>query len=156
MRLPSSRRGVSEIIAALLVICIIVSAGTLFAVYASGIMGGLQSPLPSQPYTEQFSVEDYNWITLGSLIVNVRNTGVVTVNLATADYYLSGIKLTTAPTFSCVSPATSTAVAPNGACNLTWSLTASSYSSGIMYVLKIVVTNGAKFTFSLIAGSNTH
>jgi hypothetical protein len=35
-------------------------------------------------------------------------------------------------------------------------LTASSYSSGIAYVLKIVVTNGAIFTFSLIAGSNTH
>jgi flagellin-like protein len=155
MRLPSSRRGVSEIIAALLVVCITVSAGTLFAAYASGVMGRLQSTV-SQPYTEQFSAEYYNWNTLTSLIVDVRNTGVATVNLATADYYLSGIKLTTAPTFSCVSPATSTAVAPTGACQLTWSLTAGSYSSGLAYVLKIVLTDGTTFTFSLIAGSNTH
>jgi hypothetical protein len=147
---------VSEIIAALLVVCITVSAGTLFAAYASGLMGRILNPVTSQPYTEQFSVEYYNWNTLSSLIVDVRNTGVATVNLATADYYLSGIKLTTAPTFSCVSPATSTAVAPVGVCNLTWSLTAGSYSSGIAYVLKIVLTDGTTFTFSLIAGSNTH
>jgi hypothetical protein len=36
-------------------------------------------------------------------------------------------------------------------------LTAGSYSSGIAYVLKIVLTtDGATFTFSLIAGSTTH
>ncbi|HXZ90732.1 MAG TPA: archaellin/type IV pilin N-terminal domain-containing protein [Candidatus Dormibacteraeota bacterium] len=155
MRLPWSRRGVSEIIAALLVVCITVSAATLFAAYASGLMGSLLTTV-TQPYTEQFSVEYYNWNTLSSLSVDVRNTGVATVNLATADYYLSGIQLTTAPTFSCVSPATSTAVAPSGACSLTWSLTAGSYSSGIAYVLKIVLRDGATFTFSIVAGSNTH
>jgi len=155
MRLPWSRRGVSEIIAALLVVCITVSAATLFAAYASGLMGNLLTTV-TQPYTEQFSVEYYSWNTLSSLSVDVRNTGVATVNLATADYYLSGIQLTTAPTFSCVSPATSTAVAPTGACSLTWSLTAGSYSSGIAYVLKIVLRDGATFTFSIVAGSNTH
>jgi hypothetical protein len=36
-------------------------------------------------------------------------------------------------------------------------LTASSYTSGIAYVLKIVLTtDGAMFTFSFIAGSTTH
>jgi hypothetical protein len=35
-------------------------------------------------------------------------------------------------------------------------VTAGSYSSGIAYVLKIVLTDGSTFTFSLIAGSNTH
>jgi len=155
MRLPWSRRGVSEIIAALLVVCITVSAATLFAAYASGLMGSLLTTV-TQPYTEQFSVEYYSWNTLSSLSVDVRNTGVATVNLATADYYLSGIQLTTAPTFSCVSPATSTAVAPTGACSLTWSLTAGSYSSGIAYVLKVVLKDGATFTFSIVAGSNTH
>ena len=156
MRLVSSRKGVSEIIAALLVISITISAMTLFAVYASGLMGSILKPAGQPPYTEQLSSEYYNWNTLGSLIVDVRNTGVATVNLQTADYYLSGIKLT-APTFSCVSPATSTAVTPGGACSLTLSLTASSYTSGIAYVLKIVLTtDGAMFTFSFIAGSTTH
>ena len=153
----TSRKGVSEIIASLLIICITVSAATLFAAYASGLMGKIQPPAASQPYTEQFSVEYYNWITLGSLVVDVRNTGVATVNLATADYFLSGIKLTSAPAFSCVAPATSTAVGPSGVCSLTFTVTAGSYSSGIAYVLKIVLaTDGATFTYSLIAGSNTH
>jgi len=153
MRLPSSRRAVSQIIAALLLVCITVSAAALFATYASGLMGKILTPVTAQPYTEQFSVEYYAWNTTSSLIVHVRNTGSATVNLSTADYFLSGIKLTTAPTFSCVSPATSTAVGPTGACSLNWSVTAGSYSSGIAYVLKIVLTDGSTFTFSLIAGN---
>jgi len=152
MRLPSSRRAVSQIIAALLLVCITVSAAALFATYASGLMGKILTPVTAQPYTEQFSVEYYAWNTTSSLIVHVRNTGSATVNLSTADYFLSGIKLTTAPTFSCVSPATSTAVGPTGACSLTWS-SLTSYSSGIAYVLKIVLTDGSTFTFSLIAGN---
>lgn len=160
LRLLRSRKAVSEIIAALLIICITVAGGTLFAAYASGLMGKILNPISTQPYTEQLSVEYYSWYCSGStcsLIVDVRNTGVATVNLATADYYLSGIQPTTAPSFSCVAPATSTVVAPSGACQLSWSLTANSYPTGIAYVLKIVLTkDGATFTFSLIAGSNTH
>jgi len=155
MRLPSSRRAVSQIIAALLLVCITVSAAALFATYASGLMGKILTPVTAQPYTEQFSVEYYAWNTTSSLIVHVRNTGSATVNLSTADYFLSGIKLTTtASTFSlsCVSPATSTAVGPTGACSLNWS-SLTSYSSGIAYVLKIVLTDGSTFTFSLIAGN---
>jgi archaellum component FlaF (FlaF/FlaG flagellin family) len=116
-------------------------------------MGKILTPVTAQPYTEQFSVEYYSFTT-SSLIVDVRNTGNATVNLSTADYFLGGIKLT-APTFppsSCVSPATSTAVVPTGACSLTWS-SLTSYSSGIAYVLKIVLTDGSTFTFSLIAGN---
>jgi len=151
------RKAISEIIAALLLICITVAVGTLFAAYASGLMGRIEPGAASQPYTEQLSVEYYEWPsnTLSSLTIDVRNTGVATVNLQTADYYLSGIQLTTAPTFTCVAPATSTAIAPTGVCQLVWnSLTASSYTSGIAYVLKIVLTkDGATFTFSVVAGS---
>jgi len=151
-----SHKGISEIIATLLIIMMTVTAGTLFAAYASGVLGRIMNPSTAQPYTEQFSVEDYTWNTLSTLQVNVRNTGLATTNLSTADYYLSGTKIAT-PTFSCTSPATSTAVVPSSACQLTWSLTAGSYTSGIAYVLKIVLTNdGSTFTFSLIAGSNTH
>lgn len=157
----SSRKGISEIIASLLIICITVSAGTLFAAYASGLMGKIQPPAASQPYTEQLSAEYYNWNTLSSLVVDVRNTGVATVNLATADYYLSGVSQTCS---SCVTNptggtcTTTSAVAPGTACTLTLTPSPSgSYSSGIAYVLKIVLTkDGATFTFSIIAGSTTH
>ena len=163
MRLLASRKGVSEIISALLIICITVSAATLFAAYASGLMGKIQPPVASQPYTEQFSVEYYNWNTLSSLTFDLRNTGEATVNLATADYYLSGVQQACSSGSCVTNPSggtcTSTsAVAPATACLITLAPSPSgSYSSGIAYVLKIVLTkDGAIFTFSLIAGSYTH
>jgi flagellin-like protein len=156
MRWVSSRKGVSEIIAALLVIMITISAGTLFAAYASGLMGSMQKQMATQPYIEQISSEDYTWTTLNSLTVNVRNTGAATVNLQTADYYLVGVLLS-APSPSC-STGSATSVAPGTVCTISWSsLTASSYSAGVAYVLKVVLTkDGATFTFTLVAGSATH
>jgi len=156
MRWVSSRKGVSEIIAALLVIMITISAGTLFAAYASGLMGSMQKQMTTQPYIEQISSEDYTWTTLSSLTVNARNTGAATINLQTADYYLAGILLS-APSPSC-STGSWNAVAPGTVCTISWSsLTASSYSTGVAYVLKIVLTkDGATFTFTLVAGSATH
>jgi flagellin-like protein len=162
LRLLKSRKGISEIIASLLIICITVSAATLFAAYASGLMGKIQPPAASQPYTEQFSAEYYNWNTLSTLTVNLRNTGVATVNLQTADYFVSGIEIATGS----VSPGTCSSgtwssVAPVVECPLTISGLGTTnpvtINSGIAYVLKIVLaTDGATFTFSLIAGSNTH
>ena len=165
-----SRKGISEIIATLLIIMMTVTAGTLFAAYASGIMGNILNPVTSQPYAEQLSVEYYSWFLCnGSTstwcpIVDVRNTGSATINLAklasgspAADYYLNGVSIT-APTITCTSPATSTALVPGGACQLALSgLQMSSYPPGVAFVLKIVITtDGTTLTFSLIAGSNTH
>jgi len=157
MRWVSSRKGVSEIIAALLVIMITISAGTLFAAYASGLMGGMQKQMTAQPYIEQISSEYYNWNTVSSLTVDVRNTGAATINLQTADYYLGG-NLIPSGSVAVTVCATPSAVTPGTACTVTLSgLSTSSYSIGVAYVLKIVLTkDGATFTFLIIAGSTTH
>jgi len=159
MRSLSSRKGISEILAALLVVCITVSAATLLAAYASGLMGSLQTKV-TQPYTEQLTLEYYNWNTLTSLSVDFRNTGAATLNLQTADYYVGGIKMATPTvgTGGCTpSGQTWSALAPVGACPITVTISGlGTINSGIAYVLKIVLTDGATFTFFCIAGSNTH
>lgn len=150
MKLPTSRRGISEVIAALLVICITVSAGTIFAVYASGLMGGLQTKV-TQPYTEQLTLEYYNWLTVASgPTLTIRNDGAAPITFA--DYFIQGIKITT------VSPDNCPSVLPvQSSCTLTLQIPSGlTVISGIAYALKFVANDGTVFTFSCIAGSNTH
>ncbi|HXZ90908.1 MAG TPA: archaellin/type IV pilin N-terminal domain-containing protein [Candidatus Dormibacteraeota bacterium] len=151
MRPPSSRRGVSEIIAALLVVCITVSAATLFAVYASGLMGSLQMRV-SQPYTEQLTLEYYNWLTVANgPSLTIRNDGMATITFAA--FYIQGVKNTTDLT-----PNTCPSVLPvQSSCTLTFPVPSTlTVTSGIAYTVKFVAKDGTIFTFSIIAGSNTH
>ncbi len=165
MRLLTSRKAVSEIIAALLIICITVSAGTLLAAYASGLMGRIQPPVASQPYTEQLTLEYYYWLNCPSgstcsgssksPTLTIRNDGAATVKLV--DFFMQGNSST---------PAGSGGICPSGppytlpvqqSCTLTFTIpTGMTVTSGIAYTLKLVASDGAIFTFSCIAGSNTH
>lgn len=148
MRLPSSRRGVSEIIAALLIVCITVSAGTLFAAYASGVMGRLQSTV-AQPYTEQLTLEYYNWLTVASgPTLTIRNDGAAPITFA--DYFIQGVKITPSNN-NCPSQ-----LSVQSSCTLTFPPTGLTVTSGIAYMVKFVGNDGTIFTFSCIAGSNTH
>jgi len=155
MRPPWSRRGISEIIAALLVICITVSAGTLLAVYASGVMGRLQTTV-TQPYTKQLTLEYYNWLdcpsgstcsgSTQSPTLTIRNDGAATITLA--DFYMNGMPTTVSgcPSLQVQSTCTITFPIPSGL----------TVTSGIAYLVKFVANDGTLFTFSIIAGSNTH
>jgi len=152
MRLPSSQRGVSEIIAALLVVCITVSAATLFAAYASGLMGSLQTRV-TQPYTEQLTLEYYNWLTVASgPTLTIRNDGMATITFA--DFFMQGVKNTTDLTpNSCPS----SQLLVQSSCTLTFPVPSTlAVTSGMAYTVKFVAKDGTIFTFSIIAGSNTH
>ena len=130
---------------------ITVAAGTLLAAYASGVMGGLQTKV-SQPYTEQLTLEYYNWLNTGSLILTLRNDGAATINFA--DFYIQGAKNTTDLTLSnCPSP--NYALPVQSSCTMTFSTTGMTITSGIAYTVKFVAIDGTIFTFSCIAGSNT-
>ena len=163
MQLPSSRRGVSEIIAALLVVCITVSAGTLFAAYASGVMGRLQTSV-AQPYTEQLTLDYYNWpcpngncysSTAGSLTITIRNDGAATITFA--DFFMQGVRNTTD-----VTPTSCNALPVQSSCTLTFNVPSGLISSltanggGMAYAVKLVARDGTIFTFSCIYGSFTH
>ncbi|MGA8905902.1 MAG: archaellin/type IV pilin N-terminal domain-containing protein [Candidatus Bathyarchaeia archaeon] len=164
MRPLSSRKGISEIISALLVVCITVSAATLLAAYASGLMGSLQTKV-TQPYTEQLTLEYYNWLNCPpsstcsglsqSPTLTIRNDGAATINFA--DFFLQGVKNTTDLTTSnCPSP--NAYVLPvQSSCTLTFPVPSGlTVTSGIAYMVKFVAKDGTVFTFSLVAGSNTH
>jgi len=168
MRLPSSRRGVSEIIAALLVVCITVSAGTLLAAYASGVMGRLQTTV-TQPYTKQLTLEYYSWLDCppGSTCsgttcsgtssqcptLTIRNDGAASITLA--DYFMQGIQITPVSPDTC--PSAPSALAVQSSCTLTFPIPSSlTVTSGLAYTVKFVANDGTIFTFSIIAGSNTH
>jgi flagellin-like protein len=155
MGLVSSRKGVSEIIAALLVVIITISAGTLFAVYASGLMGSILRPT-GQPYTEQLSMDYYNWPcpngSCGSLTITIRNDGAATVTLS--DFFVQGVKVTT-PTAGSNCPSSSPiSLTVQSTCTLTFPVT--TVTSGIEYTVKLVANDGTIFTFCCIAGSYTH
>lgn len=178
MRIRRSRRGVSQIIAALLIVCIVVSAGTLFGAYASGVMGKILNPVTSQPYTEQLTLEYYNWLNCPSgstcttpttcsptssqcPTLTIRNDGAAKITLA--DFYMQGVKNTTdLTTSSCPSP--NAYVLPvQSPCTLTFPIPyttqlngCSCVTSGNAVTVKFVANDGTIFTFSIIAGSNTH
>ncbi|MGA2626819.1 MAG: archaellin/type IV pilin N-terminal domain-containing protein [Candidatus Bathyarchaeia archaeon] len=148
MRLRSSRKGVSEIIAALLVVCITVSAGTLLAAYASGVMGRIQTTV-TQPYTEQLTLEYYNWPIKNATsppILTIRNDGAAPITFA--DFFMNGMSTT-------VSGCSSLQV--QSTCTITFPIPSGlTVTLGIAYMVKFVAKDGTLFTFSIIAGSNTH
>jgi len=172
MRSTLSRRGLSEIIAALMVVCITISATALFAIYASGLMGSILKPV-TQPYTEQLTLDYYCWVTgtstsntycstTGNLVITVRNNGAATVNLV-GYAYVQGAKLTLTTSNLGSNCGTSsltgvlTALTVQSTCTITLPTTAvgSTYSSGVAYIVKLVANDGTIFTFSCIGGSYT-
>jgi flagellin-like protein len=158
MRLASSRRGLSEVIAALLVVSITISAGTLFAVYASGLMGSIMNPT-SQPYTEQLTLDYYTWPcpsgSCNALVITVRNDGAASITLS--DYFIQGVKLTLASSnlgSNCPTASLPEVLTVQSTCTITFPVT--TVTSGVAYIVKLVAKDGTIFTFSCIAGSYTH
>ena len=105
----SSRKGASEVIAAMLLIVITVAASVLLYAYVSGLMGRLQGVAVQQQYIEEVTLEYYDWTTitngqLSPLKLTLRNVGVAQVTMS--DFFIAGVKNTTALTFGsgCISP----------------------------------------------------
>jgi flagellin-like protein len=144
-----NNRGVSQVIAALLLIAIAVAAAILLYVFAIGLLGSLGSG-GGQQTKEQVIMEAYNWS--GSAItITVRNVGPAAVDLATADYFINGAKVTTS-TNGC-----SSTVTPGGSCVVTLTVPtgAGSIVNGAAYPLKIVTPTGGVFSYSVIAGGSS-
>lgn len=146
-----SKRGASEVIAALLMIMITVSAALLLYGYSSGVFGRLQGRSGNQPYTQGIALEYYDWSTLSSLSLKVRNIGATNVNLQNADYFVNGL-MTTASVGTCASSSSTAKVVPQDSCPVTLTVSAFTPSNGIAYVVKIITPEGAVFSYSCVAG----
>ena len=136
-----SRKAVSPVIATLLMIAIAVAASIIVYVWSMGLLGGLMGGGGSQ-VKEQLILEAYNWSSLGTLSMTIRNVGSSSVDIANT--YLAG-ELQTATWNNdplSVGQTASADVSPAG-------FTA---SAGVAYTLKIASATGGVFTFSVIAG----
>jgi flagellin-like protein len=152
-----SRRGVSVIIASLLLIAIAVAAAVLLYVFSIGLMGSLGSS-GGQQTKDQVILEAYNWATAGTLVLSLKNVGSSTVNLAPgttttpgADYFINGIAVATAAV-SCGS-ASNTAVVPGSAtCIATLTVPTGTWTPGTAYPVKLVLPDGGVFSYTAIDG----
>jgi flagellin-like protein len=141
-----SRRGVSQVIAALLLIAIAVAAAILLYVFAIGLLGGLGTS-GGQQTKEQAIMEAYNFPASGALTISVRNVGAATVDMSGADYFLNGVGAT--PDNGCKLTLTI-----SGSCTTTLTVANSNLSSGDGYPLKIITPDGGIFSYSVIYGGS--
>lgn len=159
-----SRRGVSVIIAALLLIAIAVAAAVLLYVFSIGLLGSLQGG-GGQQTKEQLIVEAYSWTGTmsGTLLLTVRDVG--TSSLTVSDVFVNGIlQLTGGAGVSgtgCGLPAGNVPLLTT--CTITVSTWASgtfgtgsaTAASGVAYPIKVVSADGGVFSSSAIAGQSS-
>jgi hypothetical protein len=145
----SSPRGVALIISALMLIAISVTVCISFYVYSTKIMGSLEGANPPETM-DNLRIEAYNWNPVTSLVLNVRNTGTDVLTLNTANWLVNGVMQPTGSLSGC--PATLT---PGTSCAEAINPISGTVTNGIVYVVKIVLSDGAIFATSAIAGQVT-
>ena len=141
----------------MMMIAIVVSAGMVMYVYSSGLLGSLQGAKPQSPYTNQISLEYYNWPTsnLHNLTLYVRNTGMGRAVLA--DFYVNGTFATLSSSKgSCFTyTATTTFLAPSSTCVAVLTIQSGvTITAGYAYSVRLVTTDGSVFTYTLTAGKS--
>jgi hypothetical protein len=164
------KRGLSEIVAALILISIAVAASIIIYVYSSGLLGSLQGAQPQQgQYTNQITLEFYDWTsqgtadnTLHTLKLTLRNTG---SGLAVfAAFYVAGTKValragstcsTISATTTITASSTISTLKPQSSCVAVLDLTGLTISPGLAYPVKVVTKDGGVFSYSCIAGHST-
>ena len=137
-------RAVSQVIAALLLIAITVSAAVLVYTFAIGLLGSLET-IGGQQMSAQLTLEAYSWSS-GVITGSFRNVGSSPIPLGQADVFVNGV----------------TAGHPGGACaGLTLApqqgcafmiTTSGAYITGTMYPMKVVTPVGGVFTYPVMYG----
>jgi hypothetical protein len=131
------------IISGLLLIAVAVTGSVLFYSYSMKLMGGLQGPAPQM--MDNLRIEAYNWNSMTWVNVTVRNTGTNIVPIGTAQWFVAGVLQTTVA--SCTG-----SLNPGIACTAKITVSGVTVTSGIVYVVKIILSDGAIFAASAIAG----
>jgi archaeal type IV pilus assembly protein PilA len=155
----SSRKGVSEIIAVMLLIAIAVAASVLMYVYVSGLMGSLQGVKVQQSYLDRVALDYYDWsgeskcsTNINVLCLTVRNVGVTKVTMS--DFFINGRSNTTGLTFGtgCNTPQRGV-LNVGSSCVLAFPVPSGfAPTAGVAYNVKVVTSDGAILSYSCIAG----
>jgi archaeal type IV pilus assembly protein PilA len=154
----TARKGVSPIIATLLLIAIAVAAGIIVYVFVNSISGNLTAQ-GGQQVSDQVSMDAYTYSTLTSPILVLRNVG--SSSLTISQIYFDG-NLCQASGVTCTAAASLTTA---GGCSATTlpsscptgtytqvTLTTASQTSGTSHLIRVVTSDGGTFTFTIIAG----
>lgn len=142
-KLRCGKKGVSPVIATLLMIAIAVAAGILVYVWSMGLVGTLQAGGGEQT-KEQIMMEAYDWTVLTSCDIFFRNTGTTSVQIESV--YVEGVYNDAASLVLGV-PGSGTETNTLSATNLPAPVIA-----GQSYSIKVVTATGAVFSFSAVAG----
>ena len=153
-----TNRGVSVIIASLLLIAIAVAAAVLLYVFSIGLMGSLGSAGGSQT-KDQLVMAAYNWPVGSSLTLYLQNVGSSTLNLLPAttgsspSYFVAG----TLVTASAGTPngCTATQVPGSAACSMILTTTSLTLTQGAAYPVKVVTPDGGVFSYTAIYGQSS-
>lgn len=142
MKRMTNEKGVSPVIAVLLMIAIAVAAAILVYVWSMGLIGTLTTGGGSQT-REQVIVDAYSWNqSTNAIRLYTRNVGSSEVILDAV--YVGGTMASTdmGTTLPVQGPVIQIDVTPTG-----------TYTSGVAYTVKAITKTGGVFTFSLICGS---
>jgi FlaG/FlaF family flagellin (archaellin) len=141
-------KAVNQVIAALLLIAVVVAAAVLLYVFSVGLVATLSAG-GGQQTKQQVIMESYAFPVNGPLTVTVRNTGLSSVDLSKADFFINGQSATPGPGCSVI-------LTVGGSCTTTLNLTAgyTGLRSGVAYTLKIVTPDGAVFSYSCTYGAS--
>jgi len=101
---------------------------------------------------DQVIVEAYEWPTPTPLYLQLRNTGVRTLDLTKANYYVGGLLMTN-PTHTGTT-CTPTAFAPGMACTANVPIAGLTPVYGVAYVVKISLSDGGITSYSAVYGTS--
>jgi len=141
-----SARAVSEVIAALMLIAIAVSAAVLLYVFSIGLLGNFAGGGGEQA-SDQVIMEAYNFQLSTLLTVTFKNVGISAIDMSHADYFLNGAPAT--PGNGC-----QLMLAISQSCSTTLSVANANLASGMSYPLRVVSPDGGMFAYSVTYGSS--
>jgi archaellum component FlaF (FlaF/FlaG flagellin family) len=151
-----NKKGISVLVAVLMMVAITIAAALLIYVYSSGLLGVLQGAQPQQPYSGQLVLEYYDWTTTTILTMTVRNVGSSIINLNRSDWLINGVKQPVSTITGCSAGSTGSSLLPGGTCPVTISaISGPTVVSGVAYTVKVATPSGSVFSYSCVAGRST-
>jgi len=142
MRLRKNKRGISTILAALLLVVISIVSGVIVYAWATGLLGSLMGPPPA--VGETLTMDSYHWETDGDLVLYIRNAGEASV---TIDKVYARGEMLSATAYTCtVDGATTNDIGIDKVMKITITYT---FVTGENEV-KVVTLNGNVFTYRVI------
>jgi len=142
MRLRKNKRGISTILAALLLVVISIVSGVIVYAWATGLLGSLMGPPPA--VGETLTMDSYHWETDGDLVLYIRNAGEASVTIDKV--YARGDMLSATAYMCTVDGETTNNIGIDKVMKITITYT---FVTGENEV-KVVTLNGNVFTYKVI------